>query len=304
MNIQNLEDVWVVKYHPKTLEDVIINDDIRQDLEKWTKIPQNLLFYGKSGIGKTTLVKMLVQKFVPNSYLYVDASVHGTIDTLRERINKFVATASIDGADKVVILDECDGASPALQNGLRIPMEEYLNTVKFIIIVNNRSKLIPAIKSRCEPINLSASIKDVTKRVIQILGQEKIKIDKEQVPILRNFIAEKFPDIRSIIVNLQKYCRGGVLRIPTNASGNIAVSIKEKLTAKKNVFTIRQDVVDRAEEFLGDYHSLMSELFDLYVKECNLVATLLISEHMYRDAFVLDHEINFSALLFNLSQKL
>ena len=58
------DSLWVEKYRPKTLEDIVLSDDNRTALSAFTvddSIP-NLLFTGKPGIGKTSLAKIIVKE--------------------------------------------------------------------------------------------------------------------------------------------------------------------------------------------------------------------------------------------------
>jgi len=297
-------DVWTQKYSPKTIKDVLLSEEHQEYFSLLKNIPNNFLFTGKSGSGKTTLAKILANTFSPYSTLYINASEEGTIDVLRDKIKKFISTASIDDAQKVVILDEVCGSSLVFQQALRVVMEEYLDSVKFILTGNYRNKIIEAVRSRCQEFQFSVSEKDVLSRIVGILKTEKVSVDSKQIPNLRLLVKTYFPDIRKTINELQRNCSTGSFKYEINAESPVAEQVKEKLSKKEDVFSIRQFVVEQSDKFGNDYHTLMKNLFDLYVKECNTVAVLLISEYMYRHSIVMDTEVNFSALLVNLSQKI
>jgi len=300
----NINQVWTEKYRPQNIEDVILSEDEKNFFTSLKEIPNNLLLVGNPGIGKSTVAKILAKKFAPHSYMYINASEQGNIDTVRTLISEFISVSSIDGNSKVVILDEADGVSLAAQQALRSVMEEYLDSVKFILTANYRNKLIEALRSRCQEFSFTCTEKMVLTRVVQIIKSEKVIVPKESIENLKSLVKEFFPDIRKTINELQRCCLGGTFTYNKRNSGDFAREIKENLKEGKDVFQIRQMVVDSTDKFGNDYHSLMKDLFHLYVRECNSIASILISEYMYRHSFVMDAEINFSALLFNLKSKI
>lgn len=299
-----INQVWTMKYSPKTIEDVLLNEEDKNFFLNLKEIPNNLLFTGSPGTGKSSMAKILADKFSPHSYMIINASEQGTIDVLREKIQGYIEIASIDGNPKVVILNEVDGASTVFQQALRVTLEEYLDQVKFILTGNYRSKIIEAIRSRCQEFTFTVTEKEILERVVTILKSEGIKVEKEQILNIRLLVKTYFPDIRKTINELQRNCSTGSFVYKIKTDTGVAESVKTKLKAKEDAFEIRKFVISNSDKFGNDYHQLMKSLFDLYVKECNTVAVLLIADYMYKHAFVADTEINFSALLFNLSQKI
>lgn len=299
MSLQN--DVWTLKYAPTSIEDIILSDKNKAHFTGLTDIPNNYLFLGKTGIGKSTLAKLLVKKFAPNSYLYINASDENGIDTVRNKINGFISTVSFDGKQKVIILDECDGLSFAAQQALRPIMEEYLADVKFILTGNYKNKLIEALHSRCEAFDFDVDKALVNKRIGFILKSEGIDFKDEAVRKgIGALIKQYFPDIRKVINELQKACSTGKFVFAEKQENVVAKAVFDKIKAKESPFAIREYTITNEGEFNNDYHFLMRELFDLYVKCGNSAALLTVTEYMYRDAFVMDKEVNFSALIFNL----
>lgn len=299
-----INQVWTEKYRPQEISDLLLNENDKNFFNGLTHIPNNLLFIGHPGVGKSTLAKILSKKFTPNSYLYINASEQGSIDTVRNLINDFISVSSFDGKGKTIILDEADGVSMAAQQALRGIMEEYLDHVKFILTANYKNKLIEALRSRCQEFSLSCSEKQVLQRIVYILKAEQISVQKENLDDIKSIVKNYFPDIRKTINELQKCCITGSFLKPVVESGIFAKKIKNMLKEKKDIFEIRQVVVDDSQEFNNDFHSLMKDLFHLFVRDKDVVCSILISEYMYRHSFVLDPEINFCSLLFNLSQKI
>ena len=156
-DINNL--LWVEKYRPKTLSDCILPIDLSQifnGMTKEKKIP-NMLFYGKAGTGKTSVAKAIAADLGLDCML-INCSEENGIDTLRVKIRQYASTVSLSGNGKVIILDEFDYATTAVQTGLRGAIEEFANNCRFIITCNYKSRIIDPIHSRCTGIDFTVQI--------------------------------------------------------------------------------------------------------------------------------------------------
>ena len=298
--MSELDNVWTRKYRPLSIEELILSDSNQEYFSKLTKIPNNLLFMGRPGAGKTALAKLLAQKFCPNSYLYINASDENGIETVRTKITEFVSTISIDGNDKLVILDEACGLSNSAQTALRGVMEEYLEDVRFILTGNNKHKIIEALESRCIGFDFSLDIRKVGQRILHILKSESIKISDDQKKNLPVLIRRFYPDLRKTINELQKCCIGGEFIYVENVDSTMASQIYTKMKTGVDLFEIREMVIIGESSFANDYYSLMRSLFDEYLADKNVSALLLIADYMYRSLSGGDQEVNFTALLFNI----
>ena len=70
------ENLWVEKYRPKSLDEMVLSDKNRLVFDKFKQqdgIP-NLLFAGPAGIGKTSMAKILCLSVLKCQYLYINAS--------------------------------------------------------------------------------------------------------------------------------------------------------------------------------------------------------------------------------------
>jgi replication factor C small subunit len=293
------QSLWVEKYRPKSLQSLVLSEDNREFFSKIDENSPHLLLYGNPGTGKTTLAKILVNDILKCQYLYINASDENGIDTIRNKVTSFAQTTSLDGKKKVIILDEFCGTTPEAQRILRSVMEEYSNSTRFILTANYINKIIEPIQSRCMMFKLQPNIEDTVVRCVEILNKENVEVSLDQKEKLVSFIRERYPDLRRIINDLQRFSASKSLKITKeNNIKNTASKIYEMLLKKEDSFKIRKYVIGEEKIFGGDYQNMMKDILENFLtsnlKEEKLKRIVLeIGEHIYRDNFVLDHEINF-----------
>ncbi|KAI8363992.1 putative DNA replication factor [Choanephora cucurbitarum] len=173
---------WVEKYRPQTLDEVVSHQDITSTIETFidAKRLPHLLFYGPPGTGKTTTILACARKLYGDRFksmiLELNASDDRGIDVVREQIKNFASTRNIYSSGfKLIVLDEADAMTNAAQAALRRVIEKYTQNVRFCIICNYVSKIIPAIQSRCTRFRFAPLGQDQVKSRLQTV------IDNEQV---------------------------------------------------------------------------------------------------------------------------
>lgn len=294
------DDVYVEKYRPKTLEDIVLLPKHKKYFEhvRESQNIKHLLFAGSPGTGKTSLSKIIVNELLQCQYLYINASDENGIDTIRSKVIGFAQTKSFDGKIKVILLDECDALTSSSQEALRCVMEEYYGSTRFIMTCNYQHKLTDAIQSRCTIFNLNPPVADVVKRVAFILQSENIKISSEQKKKLIEYIKAYYPDLRRILNDIQLFSYSGELIVDIDETNVFANSLLNKLIKKTDSLEIRKFVIDNEVVFSNSYTNLFKQLFEATFQSglsLNIKEDILkrLGEYMYRDAFVVDKEINF-----------
>lgn len=301
MLIKNkIQTLWVEKFRPQELKDFIGNEDIKNKIQSYidnNDIP-HLLFAGHPGTGKTTAAKMLVNH-IECDYLYVNASDENSVDVMRDKIKDFASSVGWKKF-KIVILDECDFLSANAMAALRNIMETYSKSCRFILTCNYVEKIIPAIQSRCQIFKMfPPSKKEVAIRMVEILKSENIKFNIEDVAAI---VENHYPDIRATIGAINLQVINGKLEVNSILDVNTEYKIKLleylMIPDKKEAWKLsRQLLMDAG---IKDYSTIYRYLYDnidKFAKGKSSPIILVLAEYEYRDALVVDKEINFAAAL-------
>jgi replication factor C small subunit len=283
--------LWVEKYKPATIEDVLIEEHLKEKFREYIKdmeIP-GLIFEGSPGNGKTTCAKIIANA-ISDDVLFINASNESGIETVRNKIEPFCSTSGWGekGEHKIVILDEMEMSSDNFQRALREMIERFYNTARFILTCNYVNKVEPALLSRTQHYRFG-NIKqlEVMKRCMAILQTEGVEYDKKN---LANLIKALGSDMRRIVNNMQKLTQDGKLTSFTSLEEKqlelLELLQKKKLTEFRKFYGENNMNPDETCKFL------FNKIFEKQLGDKNWTSQIAeISEVAYRLKIGVDPEI-------------
>jgi len=294
-----MTNIWFEKYRPNRLRQMVLpreTFDAMQGFIDDLEIP-HLLFHGPPGSGKTTLANILID-WVAAGCLRLNASSSDRgINVIKTTVKQF-ATSKPRDSDKIniVFFDEADGLTPDAQNALRNTIETYHSNCRFIFTCNNIYKITAALRSRCQLFQFETLPESKLLHFCKkILRNEEVEYNTKT---LKEIVERYYPDIRSIINNLQSSSRFGKLR--KNFLDKIVVGDLIRFLNEGKVFAIRQMWINNT-----DFTRIYKWLFNQYsgsIEDEGIRSDVMvaIAEYMYKDNFVADKEINATACILEI----
>ena len=210
------EAVWVEKYRPRRIDDVVGNPEAKKAfvawLNKWLSgnPPERkaALLYGPPGCGKTSLVHAAASQ-LGLELVEANASDVRTRQALLQRVMKAVGEGSLLGArGKIILLDEVDGISPRDTGGLETIVEIIRASRHPVVLTANDpwDPKLRELRGYCEMIEFRRLTKrEVMKVLSDICRREGVECD----PAVLDAIAENSKgDLRAAINDLQAVAQG------------------------------------------------------------------------------------------------
>jgi DNA polymerase III delta prime subunit len=301
--------LFVTKYAPQTVDECILPDEIKNTFINYRdkKAIPNLILYGTSGIGKTSVVLALAKE-LKMDFMKINGSNEGrSIDTVRTKINSYASTISLSSSGKkILLIDEADNLTFDAQKALLGIIEETQKNCVYIFTCNYVNKLLPAIHSRASSIHFKIPAKEKPKlaaeffqRLMNILEKEGISYEKK---VLIELVQKYFPDFRRTLHELQRYTSSGELEL--NAlTESINSNISQLLSYMKeyNFNEVRKWSALNSNDNMGIiFRELYDELPKVLVPTTIPSAIILLAEYQYKSNFVCDQEVNLVACLIEI----
>lgn len=170
---------------------------IRETFEDAKSFPHLLTLVGPSGSGKSSMMYAFMIELASfihlntvekrkKLYLWMDGKKHlSDFQKLWSAITRYLGS-DIDRQVKVnyrfIILDNADFIPPSYQQSLKRIIEEFSNSSKFILIVNDSNKIISSIQSKAVSVRTRAvGERDCLLIILNILHRNHIGHDREAI---------------------------------------------------------------------------------------------------------------------------
>jgi len=186
-----MKEVWTEKYRPRTLDEVVGQEDIVERLKAYVKTGNlpHLLFAGPPGTGKTTCAIALARDLFGDAwksqFFELNSSDERGIDVVRNKIKEYARMVPLGGNFNVLFLDECDHLTGDAQAALRRTMEMYTRSSRFILSANYSSRIIEPIQSRTAVFRFRPQKPEAIRTYLARIAQaEGLKVSEKAVDAL------------------------------------------------------------------------------------------------------------------------
>lgn len=298
------QSLWTERYRPPTLNELLLPARVKVLLDGPLK---NYLFHGTQGTGKTSAAYILARKNGVKDPLLLNGSLDVNIDVVRNAIEQYCSLRSMDHAGvKLVIFDDINKIPEKSQEALRVTIEKYTDTARFIFTSNYPHQLISPLRSRLSEVSFDFGKEETLEqtklymaRIVDICTANNMTISSNA---LTSLITSTYPDMRKIIDKLQMMHDSGVSTITLN---DISISITKgdysklfdtllsttdprKLFQQASLFKSKElDVIAACGTELIDYVSVQKpELADKLGKVAVLAHKYAVESKMCIDVFV------------------
>lgn len=266
--------VFVEKYRPKIIEDIVLdplNKQILKNIIDTCYFP-NLLFYGPPGTGKTTTIINLINAYqekmgIKNKDLiiHLNASDERGIDIIRNQINYFVNSKPLfnDGM-KFVILDEVDYMTKNAQQALRYLLQNYTSNVRFCLICNYVSKIDEGLQNEFLRLRFNQLPKEeIIKFLNNISISENLNLSNKTLSCIQKLYKS---DIRSMINFIQSNQNfdSGCIKI---IDDDIWEQLLNKISNKENIINISDYIHSMSLDFNIDKKNIIKDFLNYIIKK-------------------------------------
>ena len=304
-----MKELWVEKHRPAKVDGYVFVDDAQRDqVQQWIRdgsIP-HLMLSGSAGTGKTTLAKLLINELGVDEYdvMWANGSKEARKIEWVDKLIGFCQTMPF-GKFKVVLIDEADYMNKdSVQPALRNLMEDYSQTVRFILTCNYPHKIIAPIHSRCQGFHIvKTDHVEFTARVATVLLEESVAFDMD---VLDSYVKATYPDLRKCLNLVQLNSQTGELKQPSAADKSardwrlecVDLFKRGKVRDARAVLCQNSNPEEAEDVFRWMYDNL-----DLWgdTPERQDQAIVIIRNGLVNNNSVADVEINLSATLIELA---
>lgn len=308
MKINENEFIWVEKYRPQTIDDIILPEtykDIFRGYITNNEIPNLLLTSNNPGLGKTSIAKILVKE-TNADMLFLNGNLDTGVDIMRSRVIDFCSSASLDDSPRIVFIDEFENLSQNSLSSIKSTLESFSN-ITFIFTANYINKIPEPVRNRMIHFdfdeiyfkNKSEIGKLILKRLMYILENEGVNYDKNDLP---KIIKAYYPSTRGMIQVLQRFSNNQKLEIndTLKEGANIFNLLTDTLKEKdfKEMRKLINNVID-----CGGFYEYFFKNLDILEDNSKPEAILILARYQDMDNSARDKTITLGACCVELMSK-
>lgn len=193
------------KYRPTKFKEIIGQRDAIKVLTNFInsdQIPHAILLTGSSGVGKTTIARIMRDKLECHGrgdYTEINFASNRGIDTVRE-IQQRMGFPSMKGGSRLWYFDEVHAGTKESFSALLKTLEDPPKHAYFILATNEPQKLPRTLRGRCTEIKLRAlTEEELTEVVTGVLEKEGKTLDRE---VLERIVSVAHGSAREALVAL------------------------------------------------------------------------------------------------------
>lgn len=268
---------WALKYRPNRLIDLVgqdVNKEILQSLVLEDKLFGAMIFYGRSGCGKTTTARILVNE-LNAEVIELDAASNNGVEDARN-IKDIASKLALTGKKKIIIIDEAHMLSKQAWNALLKAIEEPNDKTHFIFCTTEYLSIPLTIRGRSHMFKFYSIEQEIlkvhAKRILHLEGTTLnediidliVKESKGQVRDLLKLLQVASEQKLTTIEKLQKFLalpdtRGMGSFLEAVLSGNTRLAVRVLKSLNADLLEWRDRLEQLIYEILEDYYGI-SEL--------------------------------------------
>lgn len=297
--------VFARKFRPQGFDDVVGQEPIMTTLKnaiKQERIPQNFLFSGPRGVGKTSTARILAKALncakgptdnpcnkciscneitqgTSMDVLEIDGASNRGIDEIRN-LRETVKFKPVNGRMKIYIIDEVHMLTTEAFNALLKTLEEPPPHVKFVFATTENHKVPLTILSRCHRFQFKRiPIKEIEETLAEILKKEKIKAEKNAIFLIAQASDGSLRDAESLLDQMASFSKGEILEqevlsllglASEDVYFGVLTAVKQK-DAKK-VFSIVEELYRSGRDLVQFSKGLLEIMRHLLLFQCTPAA--------------------------------
>lgn len=193
---------WALKYRPRRLVDLVgqeVNKEILATLIQQGKLFNAMIFYGRSGCGKTTTARILVNE-LNAEVVELDAASNNGVDDARNIID-IASKLALTGQIKIIIIDEAHMLSKAAWNALLKAIEEPNGRTHFIFCTTEYTAIPATIRGRSHMFKFYSIQKELlVAHAKNILEKEGLTLQDDAIELI---VKESKGQVRDLVKLLQ-----------------------------------------------------------------------------------------------------